>query len=404
MSQYEPQSTKVSCLILCLGELTFPRRPRSSKPFPLLELPAEVRLRIYDFVFPSQRGFVRFFSKDNPHHGNIKPANVKINLLLTCRLIHNEALITLYKANNFCIMPLTRPGHDAQGKAYSRTNSKWLHSMPLECRNNITSIELRLPIPDERDLSAYCSMTKLFPRLRTMTMFFDKYSTRRLADRITPLNDFESMEYVEFYFGLKRLLPRCSTVRFDDTVIASDCVVDEDDLDGDEPSSLYDSLMEIVYNVWYIPMNEVGGLEGGQSYYVKGGQSYFVTQEEEWADTWYERDCELYHLLIEEYGQRAYEWCAEDCYWDLRWKRGVWEKDVDNDSTDERNANLWDIHEEAEKRKQENWWDVESEEDEEDEDEDGDEGEEGCAWDGEDEEESLDGKESAVEKMAMREE
>jgi hypothetical protein len=104
--------------------------------FPFLDLPRELRDKVYELVFPSHRGFVRFFHKQYPMSGDIVPANIKISLLFTCHQIYDEGLPMMYKVNTFCIAPLISAAYEVPGWGESETqaptlNSRWLIAMPL---------------------------------------------------------------------------------------------------------------------------------------------------------------------------------------------------------------------------------------------------------------------------------
>lgn len=66
--------------------------PENSKPSPLLSLPTEIRLKIYEELFVSSEA-VKLNEK--------KPLNLSGQVLQVCRQIHNEAISILYGENTF---------------------------------------------------------------------------------------------------------------------------------------------------------------------------------------------------------------------------------------------------------------------------------------------------------------
>lgn len=150
-----------------------------TKPFPFLALPDTVRQRFYELQLEAPRGFVRLYSKSGPWRadGKVTPANIKINVMFTCRQIYQEAIPVLYRINNFCIAPLQLSGHSPDDSEMLQSD-KWIHGMPVRGRNLIKKLELRLPSPPpdknyNLELCRWQDMKDLFPGLKTLTLFFD---------------------------------------------------------------------------------------------------------------------------------------------------------------------------------------------------------------------------------------
>jgi hypothetical protein len=75
------------------------KQPKSQ---PLLELPPEIRLRIYEFIFTSSKIYVVVLDS-NPQHRYLDIHGSDVGLLLTCRQIYQEARSEWYTANLWTI-------------------------------------------------------------------------------------------------------------------------------------------------------------------------------------------------------------------------------------------------------------------------------------------------------------
>jgi len=104
-------------------------RPKKPKAFRLLELPAEIRLRIYEIVLHVDRTI----DLGAYNHHKIVPL---LNLFLACRQLHDEALRVFYGINSFRIF-------STDGK-FIHTRKPLLSRFPSTYRSAITAIELRL--------------------------------------------------------------------------------------------------------------------------------------------------------------------------------------------------------------------------------------------------------------------
>ncbi|KAK8251115.1 hypothetical protein HDK77DRAFT_202481 [Phyllosticta capitalensis] len=104
-------------------------QPTTSKPFRLLDLPAEVRLRIYEHVLLV------------PHTIDLDPSNTstlspRLRLLLVSRQLHNEASHVFYSRNTFRLFPV-------HGRFF-HTRKPLLARLSPRTRASLSSLELRL--------------------------------------------------------------------------------------------------------------------------------------------------------------------------------------------------------------------------------------------------------------------
>ena len=71
---------------------------RQPKYQPLLKLPLEIRLRIYDFIFTNSKIYIVLVGT-NAEDRRLHIHGADVGLLLTCRQIHHEARSEWYSAN-----------------------------------------------------------------------------------------------------------------------------------------------------------------------------------------------------------------------------------------------------------------------------------------------------------------
>ncbi|KAK3395728.1 hypothetical protein B0T20DRAFT_44257 [Sordaria brevicollis] len=119
------------------GEASAPPKPlsrlarRKQKPFPFLELPAELRVKIYEYFFDDTH-YVLDLDPDN-----YRRIHKKLGFFRTCRTISLEAGYLFYSTHTFRIFP-THPGK------HFKTKKPLLARMSSRQRSWITSLEMRL--------------------------------------------------------------------------------------------------------------------------------------------------------------------------------------------------------------------------------------------------------------------
>ncbi|EPS30344.1 hypothetical protein POX_b02646 [Penicillium oxalicum] len=114
------------------------RAPRSLKPFRILDLPSEIRERIYHFALftPSRKSALKkngTIGASAKKHKAFSPTAQRINLFLTCRRIHDEASYYFFSTQVFRIFPV-------QDFAHMPT----VRQLPRRHRGSVTTIELIL--------------------------------------------------------------------------------------------------------------------------------------------------------------------------------------------------------------------------------------------------------------------
>lgn len=101
-----------------------------TKPFRLLDLPSELRLKIYALVFHSCPEVIDL---DGDNYKNI---HRKLSILYASRQIHREASHLLYSTRTFRIFPCI--------DRFFKSKRPLLARLSPRCRNSISSLELRL--------------------------------------------------------------------------------------------------------------------------------------------------------------------------------------------------------------------------------------------------------------------
>lgn len=253
--------------------------PTLIKPFPFLELPDTVRQRFYELQLEAPRGFVRLYSKSGHMRSDAKvtPANIKINLMFTCRQIYQEAIPVLYRVNNFCIAPLQIGSIQSLFDKEMLQSDKWIHDMPVRGRNLIKKLELRLPFPPpdknyDFELCHWQDMKVLFPGLKTLTLFFDANITHVRSWWLLPEPD----ACEKWFRCLKDKMPRAKQTFFDSRML--------------KPSSAeWYPLVETINKVWD----------------VSTGESAHITQEFRHASKHAEQKKLVDKALSEEFGPQV---------------------------------------------------------------------------------------------------
>ncbi|ROT39662.1 hypothetical protein SODALDRAFT_323027 [Sodiomyces alkalinus F11] len=107
---------------------------QTEKPFPLLSLPIELRLKVYDFHFANAITAGRVVDLDPDNHKTMRKL---FALFKTCRTVYNEASHHYYSTRTFRIFP-THPGR------FFKTKKPLLARLKAAKRSQLTSLELRL--------------------------------------------------------------------------------------------------------------------------------------------------------------------------------------------------------------------------------------------------------------------
>lgn len=106
-------------------------KARTPKPFRFMNLPSELRIKIYRYHF-AEAGEVVDLDQDN-----YKRIHQKLAILRVCRAIYSEASDTFYSTRAFRVFP-TSPGR------FFKTKKPLLARLTPKQRGLITSLELRL--------------------------------------------------------------------------------------------------------------------------------------------------------------------------------------------------------------------------------------------------------------------
>jgi hypothetical protein len=137
-SSYDPNKLPLAALSLSdsaveVAPVAKPRRrfSSSSKPFPFLDLPSELRLKIYEHHFAS---VPRVLDLDPDNQKRVRPL---FQLLRTCRLVREEAGHLFWSTHVARVFP-THPGR------FFKTKKPLLARMKPHQRASLTTLEVRL--------------------------------------------------------------------------------------------------------------------------------------------------------------------------------------------------------------------------------------------------------------------
>ncbi|PHH75709.1 hypothetical protein CDD80_2166 [Ophiocordyceps camponoti-rufipedis] len=129
-SEAETEDDALALTISSLNARRSPRR-RPQKPFPFLDLPPELRIKVYHHYFDTIDPVVDL----GP--GNHKRIHKLLGLMRVSKLIHAEATHFFYSSRTFRLFP-THPGR------YFKSKKPLLSRLKPSQRLSITSLELRL--------------------------------------------------------------------------------------------------------------------------------------------------------------------------------------------------------------------------------------------------------------------
>ncbi|KAK0719148.1 hypothetical protein B0H67DRAFT_483247 [Lasiosphaeris hirsuta] len=138
LEQDDVSKLRMSALTLhdsagALAQLEEKRKDTKPKPFPFMDLPSELRLKVYDHYFVGighGPGRVIDLDPENP-----RVIHKKLGILRTCRTVYHEASFAFYTAHKFRLFP-THPRRFQKKPLLSKLKPR--------VRNWIASLELRL--------------------------------------------------------------------------------------------------------------------------------------------------------------------------------------------------------------------------------------------------------------------
>lgn len=107
------------------------RKAKENAPFPFMELPVELRVKVYSYLFENITDVIDL---DPDNFRNIRK---KQSIFYVCRRVHDEASHYFYSSKTFRIFP-TYPGR------FFKTKKPLLARLSPRCRACLTSLELRL--------------------------------------------------------------------------------------------------------------------------------------------------------------------------------------------------------------------------------------------------------------------
>jgi len=136
--EFDPEDSPryVSLRKLTLSDFCQKRRlapaAADAKPFRFLDLPSELRVKIYQHHFAGSDEVVDL------HHENKRQLHKKLGILRTCRLVYSEASHYFYGRHTFRLFPTHPAGR------YSKTKRPLLARLRPHQRARVPRLELRL--------------------------------------------------------------------------------------------------------------------------------------------------------------------------------------------------------------------------------------------------------------------
>lgn len=110
------------------------------KPFPFLQLPAELRLHVYSYLLPREPHIALLHQPHRDH----RPPRLRLDIMRANKQVHNEVVEYLYeKRTLFMIVARDRESPTLTNEYLSRYYET-LASMPTQTRQHFTKLEIQI--------------------------------------------------------------------------------------------------------------------------------------------------------------------------------------------------------------------------------------------------------------------